>query len=191
LDKLNEELHSLKQQLKFNQELETIRTSIQSQVKVFSVKEKEFNEKKKNLEALKNEIDSKNNENLAYSTAPESLKDREYDLKIFSDTLIERKKLESLREDILTLNHQEKTLQKQLESKMEEEASARTNLLKAEKTWYLNHGGSFTKKSSLIEIGLYDESKRRAQDLDLWDRMYLAGMKLHNIHAYTYNYRLR
>jgi exonuclease SbcC len=138
LDKLNEELHSLKQQLKFNQELETIRTSIQSQVKDFSVKEKEFNEKKKNLEALKNEIDSKNNENLAYSTAPESLKDREYDIKIFSDTLIERKKLESLREDILTLNHQEKTLQKQLESKMEEEASARTNLLKAEKTWYLN-----------------------------------------------------
>ena len=138
LEKLNEELHTLKQQLKYNQELETIRSSIQSQLKVFSDKEKELNEKKKQLETLKNEIDSKNLENIEFSTLPETLKGKEYDLKIFSDTLIEREKLESLRKELVTFNHQEKTLQKQLESKVEEEASARTNLLKAEKTWYLN-----------------------------------------------------
>lgn len=138
LERLNEELHSLKQQLKHNQELETIRTTYQSQVKVFNEKEKELDGKKKQLEAFKNEIDSKNNENIELSSLPESLKDKEYDLKVFSDTLIEREKLESLREELVTFNLQEKIVQKQLESKIEEEASARTNLLKAEKTWYLN-----------------------------------------------------
>lgn len=57
-------------------------------------------------------------------------------------------------------------------------------------TWFINHPTVMFKKNKILSIGGYDESlKGYAEDYDLWTRMFLNDMILHNIKQNLVLYR--
>lgn len=63
-----------------------------------------------------------------------------------------------------------------------------TNLL--ERKAIFTHGSAFIKKSSLINVGLYDERFYYSQDGELWLRFLSRGAKVHTIAKPLYHYRV-
>jgi glycosyltransferase involved in cell wall biosynthesis len=55
--------------------------------------------------------------------------------------------------------------------------------------WLTNHGTVFYRNQKVKDAGLYNEGLRRAQDIDLWKRMYLAGNKICNLKDVLYAWR--
>lgn len=59
------------------------------------------------------------------------------------------------------------------------------------KWWLTNHGTVIYKNESVKKAGGYDLTLRRAQDVDLWRRMYEAKMSFHNCPEILYAWRRR
>lgn len=58
------------------------------------------------------------------------------------------------------------------------------------KNWFINHGTVIYKNSAVLEVGGYDVTKRRGQDVDLWMRMKNTGKyKFANIPEILYGWR--
>lgn len=57
--------------------------------------------------------------------------------------------------------------------------------------WMVNQGTVFYKREVVLAVGGYNESLRRAQDIDLWKRINKAGYKLRNITEILYAWRRR
>jgi glycosyltransferase involved in cell wall biosynthesis len=55
--------------------------------------------------------------------------------------------------------------------------------------WLTNHGTVFYKRESVKKVGGYDLKLRRAQDVDLWKRMYNSGMKIRTLPDVLYAWR--
>jgi DNA repair protein SbcC/Rad50 len=146
LDGWNKELHDLELQLKYIQELNSIQREYQLQEKNVLQQEQELESKKKQLEAWKLEIEGIKKENLDLSSLPELYREKEYELKVFSDTLTQRKKLETLRTEIAKLGVEEKSLNSLLESKVKEESQFQIQLWKSEKNWHLNRAAALARE---------------------------------------------
>lgn len=58
-------------------------------------------------------------------------------------------------------------------------------------TWLTNHGTVIYKNKEVKKIGGYDETKRRAQDIDLFLRLYAAGKIICNLPDVLYAWRRR
>jgi glycosyltransferase involved in cell wall biosynthesis len=57
------------------------------------------------------------------------------------------------------------------------------------KFFITNHGTTIYKLDSVLKVGGYNEAVGRGQDVDLWSRMYPAGMKIRNIQDVLYYWR--
>ncbi len=57
------------------------------------------------------------------------------------------------------------------------------------KYFIVNHGTTIYKREAAEAVGGYDPEKRRAQDVDLWERMYKAGHTFRNITDPLYSWR--
>lgn len=55
--------------------------------------------------------------------------------------------------------------------------------------WMVNQGTVFMRKQAVVEAGGYNEALRRAQDIDLWKRLYKRGETLRNITDVLYGWR--
>lgn len=55
--------------------------------------------------------------------------------------------------------------------------------------WVVNHGTVIYRDSIVKKVGGYDNSKRRAQDVDLWGRLNTAGAVFRNITEVLYAWR--
>lgn len=55
--------------------------------------------------------------------------------------------------------------------------------------WQTNHGTVLYKNSAVKAVGGYNVEKRRAQDIDLFNRMMNAGHKFYNLHEVMYLWR--
>lgn len=55
--------------------------------------------------------------------------------------------------------------------------------------WLTNHGTVVYKNESVKKAGGYDLNYRRAQDVDLWKRMFHLGMKIHTLPNVLYAWR--
>lgn len=53
----------------------------------------------------------------------------------------------------------------------------------------MNHGTVIYKNQSVKDVGGYDESKRKGQDIDLFNRMVLAKKKMRNLSDVLYHWR--
>lgn len=60
---------------------------------------------------------------------------------------------------------------------------------KAANGWHVNHGTVIYRNSKVKEIGGYNIELRRGQDIDLFNRMILAGHKFYNLHDILYKWR--
>lgn len=59
----------------------------------------------------------------------------------------------------------------------------------AGKGWQTNHGTVLYKNSAVQSVGGYNVDLRRAQDIDLFNRMMKAGLKFYNLHEVLYLWR--
>lgn len=55
--------------------------------------------------------------------------------------------------------------------------------------WLVNHGTVMYRKSKVLAVGGYTPALRRAQDVDLWSKLYKAGAVFRNITAVLYGWR--
>lgn len=55
--------------------------------------------------------------------------------------------------------------------------------------WLVNHATVAYRKSAVLAVGGYDESLRRQQDVDLWQRMFDNGATFRNLEAVYYGWR--
>lgn len=55
--------------------------------------------------------------------------------------------------------------------------------------WIVNHGTVIYKQEAVMAAGGYDETKRRGQDIDLWQRMFSAGNRFANLQESLYAWR--
>lgn len=55
--------------------------------------------------------------------------------------------------------------------------------------WLCNHGTAMYKQMKVQEVGGYDETKRRGQDVDLWRRMWHQGAQIRNVESILYAWR--
>lgn len=55
--------------------------------------------------------------------------------------------------------------------------------------WLVNHGTVIYKNQAVKDVGGYNPTKRRAQDVDLWGRMASAGKKFYNVKQVLYAWR--
>lgn len=55
--------------------------------------------------------------------------------------------------------------------------------------WVVNHGTVMYRQTAVMAVGGYNPALRRAQDVELWKRMWLAGYKFRNIEAVLYGWR--
>lgn len=55
--------------------------------------------------------------------------------------------------------------------------------------WQTNHGTVMYKNQAVKDVGGYDVTKRRGQDIDLWKRMLEAGKIFKNVHDNLYLWR--
>lgn len=55
--------------------------------------------------------------------------------------------------------------------------------------WMINQGTAFIRRQAVIDAGMYDERLRRAQDIDLWKRLYKSGATLRNVTDVLYAWR--
>jgi glycosyltransferase involved in cell wall biosynthesis len=55
--------------------------------------------------------------------------------------------------------------------------------------WLVNHATVIYRKDAVLAVGGYDESLRREQDLDLWERMYSNGAVFRNLTGCYYAWR--
>jgi glycosyltransferase involved in cell wall biosynthesis len=60
---------------------------------------------------------------------------------------------------------------------------------KAGRGWQTNHGTVMYRNSVIKEIGGYNVDLRRAQDIELFNRLMVAGKKLYNLHDTLYYWR--
>ena len=64
-----------------------------------------------------------------------------------------------------------------------------TTLQERTEGWLTNHGTVVYRNQAVKDVGGYDITKRRAQDVDLWTRMSNAGKRIHTLPEVLYAWR--